>query len=58
MKIVTKTTFIIGKNKAVGPGEIVDLKEEEARSLLERGLADWPIDETALAAETDTDETA
>lgn len=59
MKIVTKTTFVIGKNKLVGPGVEIDIKDdEEAQSLIDRGLAELPVDETATAVDSDAGESA
>lgn len=56
MKIITKTTFVVGKGKVVEPGEIVDMDKEEALSLIERGLAELPqakVDETDAKEEAD-----
>lgn len=40
MKIITKTTFIIDKGKNIEPGKPIDLDDDEALSLIERGLAE------------------
>lgn len=47
MKIITKTTFVVGKGKEVGPGEVIDLDKEEALSLVKRGLAELPQSKAA-----------
>lgn len=50
MKIVTKTTFVIGKGKTVAPGVEIDIKDDdEAQSLIDRGLAELPVDTAAIA---------
>lgn len=43
MKIVTKTSFVVGKCETVPPGSIIDIKDKaEAQSYIDRGLAEKP----------------
>ena len=42
MKVITKTTAIIGTGKTVAPGELIDLDKDEALGLIKRGLVELP----------------
>lgn len=48
MKIITKTTFVVGKGKTVEPGQTIELDDQEALGLIERGLAE-PLPTKAAA---------
>ena len=39
MKIITKSTFVVGKNETIAPDTEIDMEEAEAISLIEKGLA-------------------
>ncbi len=50
MKIITKTTFVVDKGKTVAPGVEITIKDDdEAQSLIDRGLAELPAKADAAA---------
>ncbi len=57
MKIITKTTFVVGKAKTVEPGETIELDDEEALGLIQRGLAQ-PLPAKPVKADTSANDSS
>jgi hypothetical protein len=61
LKVISRYSAVVDGGTTVPPGSVLSLDEEEARSLLERGLADLPEPQDgskSAAAEDDPAATA